>query len=138
MNPQPYEYKSSIPLFVFHFMFHQLQFVMCLFFSILNFDCFIRKVKQMHDKLWLVEHKVEHKKWYKGFVFQPYHPYPRTCQLSHSSLATCNLTLCPLKLSQCNTFLFPVIEEQNKSNFTQDARPYKLNILLIPFNIIDT
>ena len=43
-------------------MFHQLQFVMCSFFSILNFDYLIRNVKQIHDKLWLVEHKVEYKK----------------------------------------------------------------------------
>ena len=55
------EYKSSVPHFVFHFMFYQSQFVLCLFFSILNFSYFIRKVKQIHDKLWLVEHKVEHK-----------------------------------------------------------------------------
>ena len=55
------EYKSSVPHFVFYFMFYQSQFVLCLFFSILNFSYFIRKVKQIHDKLWLVEHKVEHK-----------------------------------------------------------------------------
>ena len=55
------EYKSFVPHFVFHFMFYQSQFVLCLFFSILNFSYFIRKVKQIHDKLWLVEYKVEHK-----------------------------------------------------------------------------
>ena len=33
------------------------------FFSILNFGYFIRKVNQIRDKLWLIEYKVEHKKW---------------------------------------------------------------------------
>jgi len=49
-----FEYKSYVLLCVFHFMFHQLQLVMCLFilfFSISNFGYFIRKVKQIHDKL---------------------------------------------------------------------------------------
>ena len=35
---------------------------MCLFFSILNFDYFIRKVKQTHDKLRLMELKSETQK----------------------------------------------------------------------------
>ena len=54
-----------------HFMFHQLQLVMCLFiyFSILNFDYFIRKVKQIHCKWLLVEHEIEQKKWYREFAF---------------------------------------------------------------------
>ena len=39
------------------------------FFSILNVDCFIRQIKQTHDKLWLVKHKVEYKKLYIDFVF---------------------------------------------------------------------
>ena len=37
-------------------------------FLILNFDYFIRKIKQIHDKLWLVEHKVEQKKWNIGYL----------------------------------------------------------------------
>lgn len=28
----------------------------------------IKKKKKTHDKLWLVEHKIEHKMWYKEFV----------------------------------------------------------------------
>ena len=47
---RPYKYKFPLPHFVFHFIFHQLQLVMCLFFSILNFIYFIRKVKQIHNK----------------------------------------------------------------------------------------
>ena len=46
------EYKSAVPFFVFHFIFYQLQFMMFFFFfSILKFDYFIRKAKQIHDKL---------------------------------------------------------------------------------------
>ena len=55
------EYKFSVPLFVFHFLFHQLQLIMCLFFFTLNYDYFIKKVKQIYNKLWLLKHKVEHK-----------------------------------------------------------------------------
>ena len=46
----PYKYKFPLPHFVFHFIFHQSQLVMYLFFSILNFIYFIRKVKQIHNK----------------------------------------------------------------------------------------
>ena len=62
------EYKSSVPYFVFHFP----QITTChifIFFIILNFGYFLRKLKQIHNKLWLVEHKVEHKKWYNRFIF---------------------------------------------------------------------
>ena len=43
------EYKLSVPHFVFHFIFHQSQLVMCIyiyiffFFSILNFGYYIKK-----------------------------------------------------------------------------------------------
>ena len=60
---------TILPLFVFYFMFYQLQIVMCFFFSHLNFDYFIRKIKQINGKLWLMEYKVERKKWYRGFIF---------------------------------------------------------------------
>ena len=46
---------------LFHFLFHQLQLIMCLFFFTLNYDYFIKKVKQIYNKLWLLKHKVEHK-----------------------------------------------------------------------------
>ena len=67
-----WEYKSSLSFFVVNFMFPQLQLVMFLFFifSILNFGYFIRKIKQIHGKLWLMEHRVEYKKWYREFVFE--------------------------------------------------------------------
>ena len=51
-------------------LYHILYFILCstnrnmscvYFFSILNFNYFIRKIKQIHDKKWLVEHKVERK-----------------------------------------------------------------------------
>ena len=63
MSPQEHmnKYKFSVPLFAFHFMFYQLQLIICFFFSILNFAYFIKKVKQIHCKLWLVKRKVEHK-----------------------------------------------------------------------------
>ena len=50
-------------------------------FVYLKFDYFISKIKQISDKLWffflfyksdklwLVKHKMEHKKWDKKFVF---------------------------------------------------------------------
>ena len=44
-------------------------------FSILNFGYFIRNVKQIHGKLWLMEHKMEHKKWYRGFIFYSHFPH---------------------------------------------------------------
>ena len=49
-------------------IFHQSQLVI-FFLSILNFGYFIRKIKQIHDKLWLVEQKVKHQKCYREFVF---------------------------------------------------------------------
>ena len=33
------------------------------------FTYFIKKVKQIHCKLWLMKYKVKHKNWYKKFVF---------------------------------------------------------------------
>ena len=39
------------------------------FFFILNFCYFIRKVKSIYNKLWLVEYRVIHNKWYRGYVF---------------------------------------------------------------------
>ena len=64
MSPQEHmnKYKFSVPLFAFHFMFYQLQLIIFFFFfSILNFAYFIKKVKQIHCKLWLVKRRVEHK-----------------------------------------------------------------------------
>ena len=58
--------------FLYHFIFHQLQLVMYwffFFFFILNFCYFIRKVKSIYNKLWLVEYRVIHNKWYRGYVF---------------------------------------------------------------------
>ena len=34
-------------------------------FSILSHSYSIRKIKQIYGKLWLAEHKMEHKKWYR-------------------------------------------------------------------------
>ena len=62
-------YGSSIPSLLFHFMLHQLWYVMCIFFSILNLGHFIRKIKWIHSKLWLVKYIVEHKKWDREFTF---------------------------------------------------------------------
>ena len=39
------------------------------FFSILNLGHFIRKIKWIHSKLWLVKYIVEHKKWDREFTF---------------------------------------------------------------------
>ena len=57
-----YEYKFYVsPLTTRHFFFF--------FFFILNFGYFIKKIKQIHGKLWLVKQKVKHQKCYKEFVF---------------------------------------------------------------------
>ena len=52
-------------------MFHHSQLVIFFFFFffILNFGYFIKKIKQIHGKLWLVKQKVKHQKCYKEFVF---------------------------------------------------------------------
>ena len=59
------EYKSSN-----YFMFDQSQFVMCLIFFHFKYWLFLRKIKQIHGKVWLVEYKVRHKKWHKEFLFK--------------------------------------------------------------------
>ena len=41
-----------------------------LFFFHFKYWLFIRKIKQIHGKVWLVEYKVRHKKWYKEFLFK--------------------------------------------------------------------
>ena len=81
------DYKFHIPFFVCHFMFHKSQLTMRMifffFFSIFNSSYFIRKVKSIHGKLLLVEHRVVHKKWHKEFVF-PLNL--TTLKLNHSQL----------------------------------------------------
>ena len=64
------EYKSSVPFFV---LLHVLSITTChalIFFSILNFSYFIKRVKLIHDKLKFVEYRMVHSKWYIGYALE--------------------------------------------------------------------
>lgn len=65
--------ESFVKIFYVPLIFHQSQLVLYLisdfWFSILNFSFFIRRVKRRLKKFWLVEYKMEQKKWYIKFVF---------------------------------------------------------------------
>ena len=69
---------SIIHIFSMHVaLFKGIQILCTTFFvpSIATLSCvyfffhFIRQVKQIYGKSWLMEHKVKHKKWYRKCVF---------------------------------------------------------------------
>ena len=54
---------NHLSVLLFCFSFYALLIMICHLFNFffkLKFCYFIRKVKQIHDKMWLVKHKVEH------------------------------------------------------------------------------